>query len=182
MSDESPEKCTATCRDGSGCEAYPLQGRDKCRMHAGTSAGGESHENNGNAETHTLRSDPGPYYERQSDAEQERIDEWAGSWARRGGYDGLGFDKLFHTHAVKLHQVERADEHIGDEGTIISRVVDRTESGEAIVQDEENPAFLLQSRAIKDITRFLKEMGCLDDPDSQQANATESVAAVLGEQ
>lgn len=46
------EKCAATCKDGSPCNAYPLQGRDKCRMHAGTSSGGDSHAGNDWAATH----------------------------------------------------------------------------------------------------------------------------------
>lgn len=46
------DKCVATCRDGSDCEAYPLQGSDKCRMHAGTSSDGDSHEDNDWAAKH----------------------------------------------------------------------------------------------------------------------------------
>lgn len=52
MSDEPRQKCIASCKDGSDCEAYPIQGKDKCRMHAGTSSDGESHEDNENSVTH----------------------------------------------------------------------------------------------------------------------------------
>jgi hypothetical protein len=175
------ETCGAENRNGEPCSLSAGWGTDhngegRCKFHGGASSGGArkgagAPENNGNAETHTLRSDPGAYYERQSEDGQDRIDAWAESWARRGGYNGLGFDKIFHTHATKLHQIESADEAIANEGVIITRIVDRTEAGEPIKKDEENPAFLLQSRALKDILRFLKEFGCLDDPDSQQADA-----------
>lgn len=40
------EKCVATCKDGSACNAYPVEGSDKCRMHQGTSSDGSSHEGN----------------------------------------------------------------------------------------------------------------------------------------
>lgn len=149
-------------------------------MHGGKGSGAPA--NNDNHSSHELRSDPGPYYERRSDGEQARIDEWAESWARRAGYDALGFDKLFHTHAVKLHQVETGDTHIADEGPIAERVVARTESGEPIRQGEENPAFQYQNRILTSIMQFLKKMGCLDDPDSQQAEATEGLISILTDQ
>jgi hypothetical protein len=41
------EKCTASCKDGTPCNAYSLQGEDKCRMHIGKN--GDSHQNNDNA-------------------------------------------------------------------------------------------------------------------------------------
>ena len=43
------EKCIATCTDGSECNAYPVSGEDKCRMHLGKSPDGSSHEGNDNA-------------------------------------------------------------------------------------------------------------------------------------
>lgn len=44
------EKCTAQCKDGSDCNAYPLEGEDKCRMHIGKR--NDSHEGNQHAKTH----------------------------------------------------------------------------------------------------------------------------------
>lgn len=158
------------------CDHHPGRGAPEGNNNAVGNSGGCPPDNNGNAETHSLKSDPGTYYKRQSPDEQDRIDGWAESWSRRGGYDGLGFDKLFQTHAIKLHQIETADEAISDDGVIITRIVDRTESGEPITKDEEHSAFLLQSRALKDISRFLKDFGCLNDPDTKQAAAQQDLA------
>lgn len=47
-----PEKCVATCKDGSDCNAYPVEGSDKCRMHRGTGDDGESHDGNDWAAKH----------------------------------------------------------------------------------------------------------------------------------
>lgn len=44
------DTCSATCKDGSPCNAYPVEGSDKCRMHRGTN--GDSHAGNQNATTH----------------------------------------------------------------------------------------------------------------------------------
>jgi hypothetical protein len=49
------DTCVATCNDGSECNAYPLQGEDKCRMHIGKR--GDSHAGNDNAKTHGAFSD-----------------------------------------------------------------------------------------------------------------------------
>jgi hypothetical protein len=46
------EKCTATCKDGTPCQAYPVEGSDKCRMHRGTNTDGESHDGNDWAAKH----------------------------------------------------------------------------------------------------------------------------------
>lgn len=51
------DKCTSKCKDGTTCNAYPVTGEDKCRMHLGTSSDGESHDGNDNAKTHGAFSD-----------------------------------------------------------------------------------------------------------------------------
>jgi len=183
----SEDTCPATNNRGEPCGLAAGWGTDNdtgpCKYHGG--AGGDvgdvrgAPENNTNAETHGLTSDPGKYYERQSDAEQTRIDSWAESWARRADYGLPGFDKILYTTAISLHQVEQADEYIGNEGVVVAQVVDRTESGVPITKDEENPALALKSRAMKDIVRTLKEFGCLDDPDSKQAAAQADTADAL---
>jgi phage terminase small subunit len=80
---------------------------------------------------------------------------------------------------VILHQIHGADEHIAEEGIIVERIIGRTEAGDPIVEEDENPAFLLKSRAMKDLIRTLKEFGCLDDPDSKQAEAVQDTADAL---
>lgn len=132
-----------------------------------------------NAETHGLTSKPGKYYERLSPVQKDRVDSWAASWRRRAEYESPGFDKMYHVHATKLHQIEAGDEYIAEHGPIVDRVVGRTESGEPIVQQEENPAFKFQSRALNDIMGFLKKMGCLNDPDSQKADAQRGIISRL---
>lgn len=53
-----PGRCGAKCRDGGYCEAYPVSGRDRCRMHGGTSpVGAESPNYQHGAYSDYLRSD-----------------------------------------------------------------------------------------------------------------------------
>lgn len=173
------------------CRATPGRGTDhvgegRCSHHGGNNGGARegagAPEDNGNAETHSLKSDPGKYYRRQSETQQARIDSWAESWVRRSTVDGSGCHKVLHTTAVTLHQIEQADAYIADEGVIVEKIIDRTESGEAITQADENPAFLLKSRAMKDVVRTLKEWGVLNDPDTQQADSVDSLAKALSGQ
>lgn len=37
-----PDRCGAECRDGGYCTQYPVQGRERCRMHGGASPTGEA--------------------------------------------------------------------------------------------------------------------------------------------
>lgn len=48
-----PDRCGAECRGGGYCENYPVQGRDRCRMHGGTQPVGMDSPN----AVHALRSD-----------------------------------------------------------------------------------------------------------------------------
>jgi len=64
------EKCTATCKDGTPCNAYPLQGEDKCRMHIGKNDG--SHDGNQNAKRHGAFSEH--FRSDLTDAEKEALD------------------------------------------------------------------------------------------------------------
>lgn len=71
-----PDRCGAKCRDGGYCTQYPVEGRDRCRIHPGTNADGSSHEGNQNAVVH------GAYAESFMDgflteAEQDRVREAA---------------------------------------------------------------------------------------------------------
>jgi hypothetical protein len=111
--------------------------------------GGGAPVDNDNAETHGLTGDPEKYYNRQSEAEQERIDGWARDWMRECGVDGLGFGDQFREQAIKFHQIRRADGYISENGLI--------------VDGEENSAFRRQSRAFKELTDFLKDFGFFTD-------------------
>lgn len=184
---EDAETCPATNRNGEPCGQPAGWGTETnsgpCRYHGG--AGGDvgdvrgAPEGNDNAETHSLTSDPQKYYRRQPESEQDCIDSWAESWARRANYGLPGYDSVLHEAAVILHQIHGADEHIAEEGIIVERIIGRTEAGDPIVEEDENPAFLLKSRAMKDLIRTLKEFGCLDDPDSKQAEAVQDTADAL---
>lgn len=100
------EKCAATCKDGSPCNAYPVEGSDKCRMHRGTNSDGSSHEGNDNAVTVGAWAED--FYEGfLTDAEQKRVKESAEILGTQAGAQDVGR----HAASVCLEQFRRT----GDE-------------------------------------------------------------------
>lgn len=75
-----------------------------------------------------------------------------------------------------------ADACTAETGVIVERVIDTTESGQPITAAKKNPALLVKSRAMKDVIWTLKEFGCLDDPDSQMAESTMTLAEALSDE
>jgi len=59
------------------------------------------------------------------------------------------------------------------------KTVGYTDDGQPIKMDEENVLNISYDRLNRTLTRQLKELGILDDPDSKQAEATESIATEL---
>lgn len=175
-------KCTSNRKDGEPCEAWAVGGKDKCRMHLGTSSSGDSHENNGNAERHALRADPKKYHERQPEAERDWIYEVSESICdrirtTRGTLDPL--DRVLARRiAIKLHIAAKASEYVDETGLV----------QEIWVEDggymKEIPNGIVQELRSYDREIFneLKKLGLIDDPQSQQAAATSGLISLLAEE
>jgi hypothetical protein len=100
------EKCVAQCKDGSDCQAYPVQGSDKCRMHRGTNSDGSSHEGNDNAAKAGAWAED--FYEDfLTEAEQERVKKSADILGDKAGAQEIAR----HAASVCLEQFRRT----GDE-------------------------------------------------------------------
>lgn len=100
------EKCVAQCKDGSDCQAYPVQGSDKCRMHRGTNSDGSSHEGNDNAAKAGAWAED--FYEDfLTEAEQERVEKSADILGDKAGAQEIAR----HAASVCLEQFRRT----GDE-------------------------------------------------------------------
>jgi hypothetical protein len=100
------EKCVAQCKDGTDCQAYPVQGSDKCRMHIGTNSDGSSHEGNDNAAKAGAWAED--FYEDfLTEAEQERVEKSADILGDKAGAQEIAR----HAASVCLEQFRRT----GDE-------------------------------------------------------------------
>lgn len=164
-------RCEATAKTtGEQCGQPAIGDHGKCYFHG---AGGGPPDNNDNSETHGLTADAEKWFERHRDDCEDRIrlkvaravEHVPFSWENL-----MKMDELVQA-AINQEQVRKGDQYIRDKGIMRKETVPVGEG--AVQQDEENPASLQKSRAQKDTIRILKELGYLDDPDTQQAEALE---------
>jgi hypothetical protein len=145
----------------------------------GNSGGDGAPEGNGRAETHGMTADSRKWFERHRDDVGDRVRKKVARAVKQVPFDWQNLMKmeLLVEAAINQEQVRYGDEYIREQGIIREEV---TPTGDTVVvRDEENPASLQKSRLQRDTIRLLKELGYLDDPDSQQAESMQSIAEVL---
>lgn len=185
------EKCSATCRDGSPCEAYPVQGEDKCRMHLGKSPDGSSHEGNGHAEKHSLHANRGLFYDRLDDDKQAEVDRLEKALIDRyQEYHGRDPDRadvkdLFEI-AVGYVQRDYAREWMAEQmeesGNPLLEHVEYEKDGEENEFDQPNQLLDKINDNRREDRLQRRDKGLEKDPESQKADATESLAQLLSEE
>lgn len=156
------------------CERYPMDS-GRCWVHGGAAG---APEGNTNGMTHGLNAKRSNYYDQLGDEAKVFVERMAESWIDNAPFDTDNFAKVNEVYrlAVDQHRLWHAHEEL-DKGLITEQVVGQDEEGRPIEVDEENPANLAYDRLDRTTTSKLKDLGCLDDPDSQQAEATESLAS-----
>lgn len=109
-----PDRCGAECRDGGYCENYPVDGRDRCRMHGGAQPRGMDSPN----AVHGLRSD---YL---TEADRELYDE-----VRQHDNAALIQEEIWAIKTKLLRAARAAD---GDDGqTLAHDMLEKIEAGQA---------------------------------------------------
>ena len=178
MTSETPTegRCNAQTRDGQYCESYPVTGSDRCRMHGGSDGAGPP-EANQNARTHGLHADPANVLDDLAERDAGGY-EWVMS-----KYDSYLDAAPFEDGTAKADQLKQVavQEYIIWKATgfqLKGGVIRRTDNGGDVV---ESPVNLPLDRMQRTVTRRLKELGILDDPETEQAAAERDKAAVLRE-
>jgi len=155
-------------------------GEGRCYLHGGCTPSGTS-----NAETHGLYTQRQSYYENRSkleqrwmDAvEQSLLDDLPGS-----GEPSFAKLQMIRNISIDMHKTKRANEYIDDVGVVHKdKTVGYTDDGRPIKEDQENALNVAYDRLNKTITRQLKELGILDSPDKQQAEAEQNIADELSQ-
>ena len=169
MTSDTPTdgRCNAETRDGGHCEAYPVEDSERCRQHGGQSTGPapESMAGNQNARSHGLHADPANVLDDLAERDSDGY-EWVmrkyDSYLRSAPFEaGTAKADQLKQVAVQEYTIWRATGFQLKDG-----VVRRTDDGIA-----ESPVNLPLDRMQRTVTRRLKELGVLEDPDSQQAQA-----------
>lgn len=153
----------------------------RCYLHGGCS---EAQEGAGRPIEHGMYADRQNYYEHVSDAEKAWIDAVVESLLDDAPFGPESFAKMqmVRNIAIDMHKLQRANDYIDEVGVVHKdKTVGYTDDGKPIKQDEENVLNISYDRLNRTMTRQLKELGILEDPDSQQAEAQANIASELSE-
>lgn len=170
--------------DGGYCGRYPAVNEegevidDRCTFHGeGTSV----MEGNDNPGKHYLYSWRSNYYYNMDRRDQIWTDMIIESFLEDADFDrdNLGKMEILRQVAIDIHKIRTANEYIWEEGLAQIQEVYDQESGEVKEIENENILNLPLDRLQRQCTKRLKELGCLDDPDSSLAESTATLAEVL---
>jgi hypothetical protein len=182
---DDDDRCPATNRDGERCGHPAGWGTENddgpCKFHGGAGGGDGPPKGNGNGEKHGMRADRELWFERHRDDAEPLVRALVASYVEDAPFGWESTAKVDQVCEVAIDQarLRHANEYLDE--FLTEQVVDVSESGEPIVELEENPAHMPRDRIKRTNAKILKDLGILDDPDSAQAAATESLAEVIGE-
>lgn len=178
-------RCNHEKDDGTYCEKYPLKDDDgepvngKCYIH-------QPKEENEFAPNfkHGMHTDRSKYYRNVSGSEQAWIDQTLSELYEEAPFDpdnSLAKKEILRTVVIDMHKVRRANSYIDSEGMVEHKVVARDNEGEPIWDTVENTLNVATDRLERSIIKRLKDLGMLDDPESQKADNIKSLAEVFQE-
>lgn len=177
------EKTTNRFSDFVGyCERYKLTDEERCYVHQG----GAGPKNNTNAMTHGLYAQRTNFYQALNTADKHFVEAMVDSWMGMSDYDRDNIAILNELYRCAIDQlrawsgIEEYEEDGEIEGLTKEITIDYDpDSKEEITAEGENPVNMPYSRLDGDIRSKLRELGIYDSPESQQADATESLAQKL---
>lgn len=155
------------------CERYHMD-NGRCYVHGGNNEG-SFEEGNVQGMTHGLRASRSNYYNNLDDDEKALVHQIADSWIDNAPFDRDNFSKANEVMRIAVDQLRLWKAHDEFNDGIVKEQMKEIDGEMQLVEDE-NPANLPYDRLDRTTMSKLKDLGCLDDPDSQQAEATESLA------
>lgn len=156
-------------------------GDGRCYLHGGVV---KEDDGRGRPIEHGLYAKRQSYYENLSDDEQRWVDAVVESLLDDAPFGPESFAKMqmVRNVAIDMHKTKRANDYIDEVGVVHKdKTVGYSDDGRPLKQDEENPLNIAYDRLNRTLTRQLKELGILDDPDSQKADAQQNIADELTE-
>lgn len=163
-------------------EGFRVDGdANRCYLHGGASTGAP--ENNVRAQKHGIHTKRQRYYNNCSEEEQVWIDSVIESILDdMPGSNEPSFAKLqiVRNIAIDMHKLRNANDYIDEKGVVHrDKTVGYTDDGRPIKEDQENAVNIAYDRLNRTMTRQMEKLGVLDSPESQQADAQESIADEL---
>jgi len=155
-------------------------GDGRCYLHGGGSK--TTNKENNYADKHGLYTDRQNYYKNRTTPEQQWIDGVVESLLDDAPFSTDNFAKMsmIRNIAIDMHKLKNANDFIDKAGLVQEdKIVGYGNNGKPIKEDKENPINVTYDRLNRTMTRQLKELGCLEDPDSQKAESTANLANEL---
>lgn len=148
--------------------------------HAEGNSGGAPPECNQNARSHGVFSTPEFLIDDLDENELEWIEAITDGYLEVApfGPEDPRAERLAMT-AVKVYQSWAAENAMLRDGLSEEQTVGVTDSGDVVTETDAHHLRRASSQLSKEVRLTLKDLGCLPDPDSQQAAATRSLAEVL---
>lgn len=171
--------------DGGYCARYPAMDEngeyvddEKCSFHSDDI---DSDGPMAKATKHQLYSWRSNYYYKLDRRDQMWIDLMIESFLDDAPFDrdNAGKMEILRQVAIDTHKIRTANEYIWDEGLAQMKEVFDSEEGTTKEIEQENILNLPVDRLQRQCVKRLKELGCLDDPDSTLAENTRTLAEVL---
>lgn len=153
-------------------------GDGRCYLHGGMT----DNEGNNHAQKHGLYADRQNYYQNASQKEKKWIDSVVESLLDDApfGPDNFAKVQMVRNIAIDMHKLQRANDYIDEVGVVHKdKTVGYTDDGKPMKQDEENVLNIAYDRLNRTMTRQIKELGILEDPESQKADAQNNIANEL---
>jgi hypothetical protein len=186
-------------RDGEPCGRAAGWGTSndtgRCRRHLGTSPDGSSHKGNTNAVTHGAYADENAYYQSVLDETlrsfvDDVFADYLEKYEQLHGEPPLGLEsELFRvsvTHAKDIgldRWAEEKPEGLKSGHPLVDEETEIVPIGEGMTETQrryrESVVLAAQKKLSNDRRMWLKDLGLLEDPDSQQAAANRDVADAL---
>lgn len=186
-------KCNAQTRDGGYCALVAGYGTEhkgdgRCKYHGG--AGSGAPKGNVNGQKHGLYTQRSSYYKNLPGEEKAWVDALVESMLGDAPFTKDNFQKfqMLRNIAIDMHKLRQANEHTAEDGLIQENIVRDDDGnpmvdqeGDLITETDENPINLTYDRLNRTMTKQLKELGLLDDPESKKAQAGESISEQLSD-
>lgn len=173
--------------DGTPCKRETPEDREVCVFHGddGPPAGHGAPPENANAASHELFTDRDIYYQRLDDDRQAWVYDMTHAILDRlravQGDADLVDHEIAKNIAIDMDKVATANAHISRQG-LMQDIVIEVDGNHAVRENAEQSPILKELRLHNEsILSRLQRLGVLEDPLSQNADATQTVAELLSE-
>lgn len=171
VEDDAPYTTNAKTEVKGYCERYELKDDQWCYVHRGAFK-----DNNTAKMTHGLKAKRSNYYENLDKDDKILIEKMVDDWIEDAPFDRDNSAKTNEVYRIAVDQIRlwNAQDEF-NEGMVKDQIVGTDDEGNPVEMEKENPANLPYDRLDRTTFKKLKDLGCLDDPDTQNAEAIESL-------